>query len=152
MGLDNYTKRRLEEVKEEKEEILKVPGMESMGKLDPDIEAQLKEKLREIEMEQIRLERQNKQESIESELNRDPKPSLDSMPFSFYSSNSANKNTATKEENTISFGHIYTEEEKKQIREEKERQEKRLEDILGWLKDSNDDTESLEEEQSMRHR
>ncbi len=147
MGLDSYSKKRLEEVKEDSNYIQEIQGMESFFKLDSDLQSRVREAAKEIEMEKVRLERQNEQEKIEYELNRSKVNALDSMPYSFTSSNYSSTNQNKQEENQATYGQSL-EEVKRNI---DETARKGL-DIIAQLEASIYQDEQIEEEQSTRHR
>ena len=76
MGLDSYSKRNLDQIRNDSQVVDEIEQMN----LDRDLKAKLREAKLNLEMEQIRLERQ--QEQMLSELNKNSRQSMDTMSFS----------------------------------------------------------------------
>ena len=76
MGLDSYSKRNLDQIRNDSQVVDEIEQMN----LDRDLKAKLRESKLNLEMEQIRLERQ--QEQMLSELNKNSRQSMDTMSFS----------------------------------------------------------------------
>ena len=152
MGLDSYSKRKLDQVSNDTEI---VDGLEHMN-LDADLKAKLREAKMNMEMEKVRLERQNEYEQIIDEINSSPIKSMDSMSVSDINLNSLNSNQSTQqEEQIISFGQKYSEEEKQQAKDNLEKNRKAGEELLAMLEASiseYDNSDSIDEEYIPRHR
>lgn len=156
MGLDSYSKRSLDQVKDDSQVIDEIEQMN----LDPDLKAKLREAKMNLELEQIRLERQNEQERMVNELNNSSRYSIDSIPFSDINLNSSSYQSIQQEESTPTYGQRYSEEEVKQAKERIEEFNKAGQDLLAMLEDAikredaiNQANESEnEEEHSIRHR
>ena len=157
MGLDSYSKRSLDQVKNDSQVVDEIEQMN----LDPDLKAKLREAKMNLEMEQIRLERQNERERIINEINNNSKQNIDSMPFSDINLNSSSNQLTQQEESTPIYGQRYSEEEVKQAKERIEEINKAGQDLLAMLEDAikredainqANEFDSIEEEHSMRHR
>ena len=157
MGLDSYSKRSLDQVKNDSQLVDEIEQMD----LDPDLKAKLREAKMNLEMEQIRLERQNERERIINEINNNSKQNIDSMPFSDINLNSSSNQLTQQEESTPIYGQRYSEEEVKQAKERIEEINKAGQDLLAMLEDAikredainqANEFDSIEEEHSMRHR
>ena len=157
MGLDSYSKRSLDQVKNDSQLVDEIEQMD----LDPDLKAKLREAKMNLEMEQIRLERQNERERIINEINNNSKQNIDSMPFSDINLNSSSNQLTQQEESTPIYGQRYSEEEVKQTKERIEEFNKVGQDLLAMLEDAikredainqANEFDSIEEEHSMRHR
>ena len=149
MGLDNYSKRNLDQ---ERSNSQVIDEKEQMN-LDPDLKAKLREAKMNIEMEKARLERQNEYERILDEVNSTPVRSIDLMSVSDINLNS-NQSTQ-QEEPIISLGQKYNEEEKQQAKENLQKNIKAGEDLLAMLEASiseYDNSDSIDEEYTPRHR
>ena len=157
MALDSYRPRSLDQVKNDSQVVDEIEQMN----LDPDLKAKLREAKMNLEMEQIRLERQKEQERMANELNNNSRQSMDSMSFSDINLNSSSSQFTQQEESTTTYGQRYSEEEKKQAKERIEELNKAGQDLLAMLEDAikredaknqTNETDSIEEEHSMRHR
>ena len=157
MALDSYRTRSLDQVKNDSQVVDEIEQMN----LDPDLKAKLREAKMNLEMEQIRLERQKEQERMANELNNNSRQSMDSVSFSDINLNSSSSQFTQQEESTTTYGQRYSEEEKKQAKERIEELNNAGQDLLAMLeeaikredaKNQTNETDSIEEEHSMRHR
>ena len=158
MGLDSYSKRSLDQVKNDSQVVDEIEQMN----LDPDLKAKLREAKMNLEMEQTILEEvQNERERIINEINNNPKQNIDSMLFSDINLNSSSSQLTQQEESTPIYGQRYSEEEVKQTKERIEEFNKVGQDLLAMLEDAikredainqANEFDSIEEEHSMRHR
>lgn len=149
MGLDSYSKRNLDQIRNDSQVVDEIEQMN----LDRDLKAKLREAKLNLEMEQIRLERQ--QEQMLSELNKNSRQSMDTMSFSDINLTSSNSQSTQQEENVTSFGQEHSEEEVKQAKENLQKNIKAGEDLLAMLEASiseYDNSDSIDEEDTPRHR
>lgn len=157
MALDSYRPKSIDQVKNDSQVVDEIEQMN----LDPDLKAKLREAKMNLEMEQIRLERQNEQERMTNELNNSSRHSMDSISFSDIYLNSSNSQLTQQEESTLIYGQRYSEEEVKQAKERIEEFNKAGQDLLAMLEDAikredainqANEFDFIEEEHSMRHR
>lgn len=151
MALDSYRPKNLDQVRNDSEVVDEIEQMN----LDPDLKAKLREAKMNLEMEKVRLERQDEYDKMVSEVNSTPTTSMDSMSLSDINLNGLSSNQPTQQEESINnFGQRYSEEEKQEAKERLQQSIKAGEDLLAMLEaninESNSD--SLDEEYTPRHR
>ena len=152
MGLDSYSRRNLDQVRRDYQV---ADDIEKMN-LDPDLKAKLREAKVKMEMEKIRLERQEAYDKNVEEINSAPTRSIDSMLLSDINLNSSSNNQiAQREERITNFGQKYSEEEKQQAKENLQRSIKAGEDLLAMLEadiGEYNNSDSIDESYTPRHR
>ena len=148
MGLDFYAKRRLDQVKNDFQVVDEIEKMN----IDQETKDKLRQAKMELEMEQMRLKRENTQEKIENELSSNSQKSMDITSFPSANLSSGNSQSSNQEE-PFNFNNKYSEEEVRQAKEIKDKNIKMTQDLLAWIEDETrqyDESESMEE--TTRHR
>ena len=148
MGLDFYAKRRLDSVKNDSQVVDEIEKMN----IDQETKDKLRQAKMELEMEQMRLKRENTQEKIESELSSNSQKSMDMTSFPSVNLSSGNSQSSNQEE-SFNFNNKYSEEEVRQAKEINDKNIKMTQDLLAWIEDEikrYDESETMEE--TTRHR
>ncbi len=114
MGLDSYSRRNLDQVRNDSQVVDEIEQMN----LDSDLKAKLRKVKVNLEMEKIRLERQDEYDKMVNKINSTSTKSMDSMSFFDINLNGLNNNQPDQQEESITnFGQRYSEEEKQQAKE-----------------------------------
>lgn len=151
MGLDGYSRRNLDQVRNDSQIVDEIEQMN----LDPDLKAKLREAKMNLEMEQIRLEGQSEYDKMVNEVNSTPTRSMDSMSLSDVTLNGLSSNQSTQQESITNFGQRYSEEEKQEAKERLQQSIKTGKDLLAMLETNAaeyNNSDSLDEEYTPRHR
>ena len=152
MGLDSYSRRNLDQLRKDSQVVDEIEQMN----LDSDLKAKLREAKMNLEMEKVRLERQDEYDKIINEVNPTSTRSMDLIPFPDINLNGLSSNQPTQQEESITnFGQRYSEEEKQQAKESLQQSIKAGEDLLAMLEaniNEYNNSDSLDEEYSPRHR
>lgn len=152
MGLDSYSRRNLDQVRNDSQVVDEIEQMN----LDSDLKAKLRKVKVNLEMEKIRLERQDEYDKMVNKINSTSTKSMDSMSFLDINLNGLNNNQPDQQEESITnFGQRYSEEEKQQAKESLQQSIKAGEDLLAMLEaniNEYDNSDSIDEEYIPKHR